>query len=230
MKTHTRTHTGEKPYRCTYTPEECNKSFTTQYSLKSHLNRHDIKRMNGANSVGSSNNFSSSSSVSSNEESYINEIMQDNEAAAALVNSLCNSHVDQNNNDHCELQLLELKTNHINLSDISGQVPEQFVNPEGLDSGPTLLNMESMKPIPTSFSVAENIIFASVSEAKICTCPPGTCQKDGCCCSSCPGSMSICAKNEPIENDMNQYIPSESICGAVLNPFSQYSQLSTVVI
>ena len=86
-----------------------------------------------------------------------------------------------------------------------------------------------MKPVSTSYSAAENIIFASVSEAKICTCPPGTCQKNGCCCSSCPGSMSICAKDEPLDNDLNQFIPSESMCNPIVNPYNQYSHLPTVV-
>lgn len=32
-----------------------------------------------------------------------------------------------------------------------------------------------------------NILYNSTVAANICTCPPGTCQKDGSCCSSCPG-------------------------------------------
>lgn len=111
--------------------------------------------------------------------------------------------------------------------DISGHAPEQFSHHEVPESGTTILDMESMKPVPSSLTMAENIIFASVSEAKICTCPPGTCQKNGCCCSTCPGSMTICTKDEP--GDMNQYISNESICSPMVNTFTQYSHLSAVV-
>lgn len=43
-----------------------------------------------------------------------------------------------------------------------------------------------------------NIIYTSAVEANICTCPPGTCQKDGTCCSSCPsGSMCETCESPP---------------------------------
>ena len=98
------------------------------------------------------------------------------------------------------------------------------------ESAPTILDLESLKPIvDTSFSTPENIIFASAAEASICTCPPGTCQKDGCCCSSCPGSMTICAKEEPVDNDMSRYIPNGSVCGPPIHAFNNYQHIPSVI-
>lgn len=47
-------------------------------------------------------------------------------------------------------------------------------------------------------SKSSNILFDSASEAKICTCPPGTCQKGGPgCCANCPGALDVCEPGSP---------------------------------
>lgn len=44
-----------------------------------------------------------------------------------------------------------------------------------------------------SVNEGSNILFTSASEANICTCPPGTCQKGmSGCCNNCPGAQDVC--------------------------------------
>ena len=49
---------------------------------------------------------------------------------------------------------------------------------------------------------SNDILFNSASEAKICTCPPGTCQKEGHgCCANCPGALDVCESGSPTESN-----------------------------
>lgn len=67
--------------------------------------------------------------------------------------------------------------------------------------------------VASTRSTLSNILYASASEALICTCPPGTCRQHGRCCSSCPGAQDVCDNQEKplmsITASVNNVIPSQ---------------------
>lgn len=64
-----------------------------------------------------------------------------------------------------------------------------------------------------------SIIYTSTVEANICTCPPGTCQKDGTCCSTCPsGNLCETCESPPSSSSSNSSI--SSLASGVSSPAS----------
>lgn len=60
-------------------------------------------------------------------------------------------------------------------------------NANDLPSDSFAVDSNSTRAIVDGSNGLSNILYNSAVAANICTCPPGICQKDGSCCSSCPG-------------------------------------------
>jgi hypothetical protein len=171
--------------------------------LKSHLNRHELKR--------SSESFDSHSSNSQQSEGQdIYNLMNDNRAAATLL-SFCqtsNQVVPEAGSPNSCSTMSPNSYSPIHLQMVDGFAPapaplhqmvkvdeNQPMN-EVATSLVQLSNVGRSPPLQAVHSCCsnENIIRQSQMESGICKCEPGMCQRDGKgCCAGCPGdAMGVC--------------------------------------